>query len=414
MLGHAARDIADVIPSIDELLKNYDITDKSSLTSMIWNVNITFIVLVSVVMVLRLYTRAWITHQFFIDDVLAIFASLFILVSSATALVATNYGLGKHVWNIPWPYENIINTVKTCVQLMYVAHVFYAAGTAFTKLSIITSYLRIFPHDSLRIILYVTAVVCTGIGISAIFVTIFQCTPVHAAWDFTIPGSKCIPFVHFLYANAAISTLADVVLVVAPLPFFWSLNLPLRQRLVICVLFGVGFIALTASVVRIVFLRDVQGLDVTYYLVSPLNMTIIECSLGIICISIPPMRPLFKKLAPGLLTSYISRHTGVSRSRAGASKLFSSTDGVSSAEQGVRVRKEVRVTVENAELMERMGREVDKQLARMEIEMDERRKRGDSEIGLVFEREKKGGDGRESGRSSSDDHSFRPGPGQAL
>jgi hypothetical protein len=241
MLGHDARDIADVIPSIDELLKNYDITDKSSLTSMVWNVNITFIVLVSVVMLLRLYTRAWITHQFFVDDVLAIFASLFILVSSATSLVATNYGLGKHVWNIPFPYENIIFSVKKCVQLMYVAHVFYAAGTVFTKLSIITSYLRIFPHDALRRILYVTAVVCTGIGISAIFVTIFQCTPVHAAWDFTIPGSKCIPFVHFLYANAAISTLADLVLVVAPLPFFWSLNLPLRQRLVICVLFGVGF-----------------------------------------------------------------------------------------------------------------------------------------------------------------------------
>jgi hypothetical protein len=106
--------------------------------------------------------------------------------------------------------------------------------------------------------------------------------------------------------------------------------------------------------------------------------------------------------------------------------LFSSTDGVSSAEQGVRVRKEVRVTVEDADQMERMGREVDRQLARMEIEMEERRKRGDSEVGLVFEREKTGGDGsgfdsggpredgKGSGRSSSDGHGFRPGPGQAL
>ncbi|KAK0653064.1 hypothetical protein B0T16DRAFT_110725 [Cercophora newfieldiana] len=385
MLGHSRRDINDVIPSAEDL-KNYDLTDKSSLTGMIWQVNITFIVLVSVVMLLRLYTRARITHQFFVDDILAIFAALFILVSSATSLVATQYGLGKHIWNIPFPFENVIFSVKKCVQLMYVAHVFYAAGTAFTKLSIITSYLRIFPHDVLRIVLYVTAVVCTGIGISAIFVTIFQCSPVHAAWDFTVEGSQCITFVNFLYANAAISTVADVVLVVAPLPFFWSLSLPLRQRLVICVLFGVGFIALAASVVRIRFLRDVQGLDVTYYLVSPLNMTIIECSLGIICISIPPMRPLFKKLAPGLLTSYISRHTGAARSRTGASKLFSSSgnDGVSAAEQGVRVRKEVTVTVED------MDREIDRQL--MEFELDDR-KRGDSKEGLVFREEKVEGRG---------------------
>jgi hypothetical protein len=130
-------------------------------------------------------------------------------------------------------------------------------------------------------------------------------------------------------------------------------------------------------------------------------MTIIECSLGIICISIPPMRPLFKKLAPGLLTSYISRHTGVSRSRAGASKLFSSTggDGVSSAEQGVRVRRDVSVTVEE------MDREMDRQL--IEFEMKEnRRARGNSEVGLVFQQEKyEGGDGKGSGSSDG----YRPG-----
>lgn len=125
---------------------------------------------------------------------------------------------------------------------MFVAHVFYAAGTAFTKLSIITSYLRIFPHNILRRILYATAAVCTAIGISAIVATIFQCSPIQAAWDFTIDGSQCIPFVDFLYANAAISIATDLILIVAPLPYFWSLSLPLRQRLVICVLFGVSLV----------------------------------------------------------------------------------------------------------------------------------------------------------------------------
>jgi len=239
MFGYAKRDITDVIPSAEELAK-YDLNDKSSLTAMVWQVNVTFMVLVSLVMGLRIFTRAHITGQFFADDVLAIFAAIFTLVSSATSIAATQYGLGMHVWNLPLPFDNVISLVKNCVQLMYVAHVFYAAGTAFTKLSIIVSYLRIFPDETLRRILYATAAVCTGIGISAIFVTIFQCHPVQTAWDFTVEG-ECIPFVNFLYANAGISTLADVVLVVVPLPFFWSLSLPLRQRLVICVLFGVGF-----------------------------------------------------------------------------------------------------------------------------------------------------------------------------
>ena len=128
------------------------------------------------------------------------------------------------------------------LQLMFVAHVFYAAATALTKFSIITSYLRIFPHSTLRRVLYATGAVCIGIGISAIFATIFQCSPVQAAWVFTIEDSQCFPFVNFLWANAAISIATDFVLVVAPLPYLWSLNLPVRQRLAICFLFGVSLV----------------------------------------------------------------------------------------------------------------------------------------------------------------------------
>ncbi|KAK0755136.1 hypothetical protein B0T18DRAFT_300858, partial [Schizothecium vesticola] len=281
-----------------EELAKIDFSDKSSLSESVWNVNITFMVLVAVIVSMRIFTRAHMTSNFFADDVLAIFAAVFIVVSASCALAATRFGLGEHVWNLPPPLALMEETIKKCVQLMFVAHIFYAAATALTKLSIITSYLRIFPHDSLRVVLYATAVIVSGIGVSAMFATIFQCQPVHAAWDFRVADPKCFEFTHFLYANAAINIFTDFVLVVAPLPFFWSLALPLRQRLVIMVLFGAGFVAFAASIVRIVTLQNMQGIDVTHYLVSPLNWTIVECSLGIICVSIPPMRPLFNKLAP--------------------------------------------------------------------------------------------------------------------
>ncbi|KAK0629461.1 hypothetical protein B0T17DRAFT_457636, partial [Bombardia bombarda] len=299
------RETFSPIPSTDDLSK-YDLSDKSTLAPAIWQVNLTFIVLVGVVVSLRIFTRAYITRHFFVDDILAVVAAISTLVSSSTALAATRYGLGMHVWNLPLPVDNILDMIKHCVQLMYVAHVFYAAATAFTKLSIITSYLRIFPHELLRRVLYGTGAVVVGIGISAIFATVFQCRPVRAAWDFTVEGGQCIPFVDFLYANSAISIATDLVLIAAPLPYFWSLKLPLKQRLVICILFGVGFIAFVASIIRIVSLHNVKGIDVTYYLVSPLNWTVIECSLGIICVSVPPLRPLFVKLTPGFLTNYQS------------------------------------------------------------------------------------------------------------
>ena len=126
---------------------------------------------------------------------------------------------------------------------MYISHIFYALAGAFTKLSILTSYLRIFPTSSkpLRFLLYGTAVLVAAMGLCAVFATIFQCSPVEAAWDYTIPDAKCFNFVDFLYANAGVNIAIDFVLVAAPLPYFWGLNIPLKQRCMICVLFGVGF-----------------------------------------------------------------------------------------------------------------------------------------------------------------------------
>lgn len=125
---------------------------------------------------------------------------------------------------------------------MFVAHVFYALATAFAKMSIITSYLRIFPDEHLRRVLYVTAVVVIGLGITAVCATIFQCRPIQAAWDFTIERSKCYHFVDFLYANSAVNIATDFVICLSPLPCFWKLRIPVRQKLVVSFLFCIGFL----------------------------------------------------------------------------------------------------------------------------------------------------------------------------
>lgn len=125
---------------------------------------------------------------------------------------------------------------------MFVAHVFYASGTAFAKMSIITSYLRIFPSEKLRRVLYVTAVVVVGLGIAAVFATMFQCKPIQAAWDFSIHRSQCYRFVDFLYANSAINIATDFVICLSPLPCFWKLRIPVRRKLIVSFLFCVGFL----------------------------------------------------------------------------------------------------------------------------------------------------------------------------
>ncbi len=44
-----------------------------------------------------------------------------------------------------------------------------------------------------------------------------------------------------LYASSAINIATDILLCILPIPHLWALNLPVRQRIVLCILFAGGF-----------------------------------------------------------------------------------------------------------------------------------------------------------------------------
>ena len=133
---------------------------------------------------------------------------------------------------------------------MFVGNVFYALAIAFTKLSIISSYLHIFsPRGAIRWVLYGTGGVTVGLLVASVPATIFQCRPVAAAWDFSLPQDNCYAFVNFLYASTAINISTDLILCTAPIPLLWELRLPARQKLLISFLFVLGglYVAIPAS-----------------------------------------------------------------------------------------------------------------------------------------------------------------------
>jgi hypothetical protein len=185
--------------------------------------------------------------------------------------IAVNYGLGQHVWNLP--FLTVVQNVKKVVQvslspytalagrllvhrfafpdtsfarginkwqLVFASQLAYAIAIALTKLAIMVLYLRIFPHNTLRRLIYATSVFTVLFCIATVLTTIFQCTPVHAIWDFDLPEFTCIPYVDFLYASAAINVVTDILVCTMPLPYFWRLQMPKKQKLVVCFLFFLG------------------------------------------------------------------------------------------------------------------------------------------------------------------------------
>ena len=125
------------------------------------------------------------------------------------------------------------------MQLYYVTQINYALTQNLAKFSILFLYLRIFPDCNFRL--------ATKLAIAWIFcrvfafeiALIFQCVPVAAVWDLTIKG-KCINAQALLFAGAGFSIAEDIMLMLLPASEIKGLNLSLKKRISVTLLFALG------------------------------------------------------------------------------------------------------------------------------------------------------------------------------
>lgn len=233
----------------------------------------------------------------------------------------------------------------------------YATALMLVKISIVTSYLRVFPTVLFRRIMYALSAAIVAVWICSILVTIFQCNPVQGAWDFSLPRN-CLPIVKFFYFATSFSIFTDFLLCTLPLPVFWKLKLPARQKYIVSVLFGVGLFATVASAIRISVIPAVNDLDVTMGSVSTIKWSVVEVGTGIVCACIPCLKPLFKNLLPDKHSSHNnsgggrSDRTGPYTPRRGPTEesheLTKPTEGWTSwSRQDTRIKASPVVTTKN-------------------------------------------------------------------
>jgi hypothetical protein len=170
-------------------------------------------------------------------------ALLFALLLSTSCLLGEHFGLGKHIWNLNSDLLKLPEDVARVTKVLFAAYLSYSTAITFTKFSILATYLRIFPPGAyLGWIVYAVGIVVMGFWISSIFAIIFTCVPVQAAWDYSIRNAKCYGVLHYFYVAAGFNILTDLLLCLLPMPVFWSLSMPRSQRLVLCMLFGMGIL----------------------------------------------------------------------------------------------------------------------------------------------------------------------------
>lgn len=110
---------------------------------------------------------------------------------------------------------------------------------AVIQLSILMSYRRIALSRWFRWAVWVMVTVTTVWGLSFAFSAWFACVPLHRYWD-SSHRKGCIND-ELDIAIGSISHIAlSALILVLPIPIFWRLGLPFRERLILIALMSAG------------------------------------------------------------------------------------------------------------------------------------------------------------------------------
>jgi len=113
-----------------------------------------------------------------------------------------------------------------------------------TKISILVFYLRIFPRQNFKYCVWVLMAANLGYLISFELVSIFQCSPVNAAWrrwDGEYP-SKCNNINLQGWLSAAFNIILDPCILILPMPELYKLLMTPKKKFHIMLMFSVGFL----------------------------------------------------------------------------------------------------------------------------------------------------------------------------
>jgi hypothetical protein len=172
------------------------------------------------------------------------------------------------------------------------------------KVSIALTLLRIQGKErGWRIFLYTIMAVSAVYGIgNTLFNLVIACQPLEAAWNPFLPGGHCVSYeVMRAVSNlgSSINITTDVLLSLAPATFLRKLNRPLRERVFVCVLMGMGLFASVFSIIKTVIVKDwgdpTAAVDFWAMGVSISTFTVLEQLLGVLAACVPAMKGIFQK-----------------------------------------------------------------------------------------------------------------------
>ncbi|KAI0146057.1 integral membrane protein [Hypoxylon sp. NC0597] len=262
--------------------------------------------LVTITLAIRLYVRKWLTRGFGFDDVFIILAyfpaTTFTIIG---AIAEDQLQWNRHTWDVEIKY------IEPGFRLTLANDILFNTATTLTKISILAQLYRLTTASGDRKMTIAALISIAFIGLNCfvfIMVSIFQCTPLSDFWKFSAQPPNCInQSAHMMVANV-INTVTDWLVVLLPIKTALGLKLPTKQISMVIFLFGAGILASSAGIARSYYAWVMSTeYDIVWNSWLAWFCSAIELNLGIICASVPAMKPFFASYLPNVFETIFKK-----------------------------------------------------------------------------------------------------------
>ena len=101
-------------------------------------------------------------------------------------------------------------------------------------------YRRVFTVRLVRLFVDLCAIYSFLWGVAVFMIFLFECDPLVKGWNPDLPG-HCLNLESQYYGISVSNAALDIIINLLPLRPIWQLQLPVRQRVVLILIMGLGF-----------------------------------------------------------------------------------------------------------------------------------------------------------------------------
>lgn len=246
-------------------------------------VMIIFSILVFLAVTGRLYTRIFVKKWFGWDDAMIVLAFIFAISLNAVVLLANReYGWDRHVWDVR------PDKIQNANIVAFVSKMLFVEASTMTRMSLLCFYHRLVKDTEIkwfRWILHAGMSFVVGVGVTGTVVNTFLCVPVDAYWRYPPRGKyHCLNEGTVTFIFGTINCVADLLCTTLPIPLVMQLKMPLKTRVGVCILLGLGFIVTIAGSIRTYFIWKalIDSWDTTWYSYPLYICSAIEIDLSVV------------------------------------------------------------------------------------------------------------------------------------